>query len=406
MKKPIRVLAVAVSAILLTFSSCKKEDKLSNPSSGTNTPDISEKGMNPDEAIFSDEASRHNRTAYIYTESNAVSQNEILCYKQHADGSLTLESTVASGGTGVGVFNGLGLDGQGALALSKNNKWLFAVNAGSNSISSFEVHNDGSLTLANTVSSGGIAPVSLCVKHHTLYVVNSTSSDINGYMIGAGGTMTPIPGTNLPLSSPMADPAQISFSPNGHYLYVTEKATDMISSYMVDAGGVATWAQAMPSTGVTPFGFCFARDNYMVVSNANAPGGMAIPNGSSCTSYGGANQGNLNDQNGAVGNNQTAACWVATTKYGRFAYDTNTGSDNISSYYVSPWGDLYLVNGAASATGAAPKDICVAPNNYYVYALNTGSQTIGGFRRAFLGDLDAIGTTSGLPEFATGLVAW
>lgn len=406
MKKQLPMLALAIAFIALTLSSCKKEDNMRNSTNETSAPDISEKGMNPDESIITDESARHNRTAYLYTESNATSQNEILCYKQHSNGSLTLESTTASGGTGVGIFNGLGLDGQGALALSSNKKWLFAVNAGTNSISSFEVHNDGSLTLAHTIGSGGVAPVSLCIKHHTLYVVNSTSSNICGYMIGAGGTMTAIIGSNLTLSNPMADPAQIGFSPNGHYLYVTEKATDMISSYMVDAAGLATWDQAMSSTGVTPFGFCFARDNYMVVSNANAPMMMAVPNGSSCTSYGGTNQGNLMAQNGAVANNQTAACWVATTTYGRYVYDTNTASDNISSYYVSPWGSLYLIHSSAASTGVAPKDICVAPNNYYVYALNTGSSTIGGFRRAFLGDLDAIGITPGLPEFATGLVAW
>ncbi|MDQ3051629.1 MAG: lactonase family protein [Bacteroidota bacterium] len=408
MKRNIQLLVILFASVAFTFSSCKKdENNLSNSPASSGTLDISEKGMNPDETDLAPEAAaRHNRGGYLYTESNATALNEILCYKQHGNGSLTLESTVASGGTGIGIFNGLGLDGQGALALSHNKKWLFAVNAGSNSISSFKVHNDGSLTLANTISSGGTVPVSLSIHHHHLYVVNSTSSNINGFQVGGGGTLTPIPGTNLPLSAAMTNPAQISFSPNGNYLYVTEKMTNMITSYEVNGSGVATFDVSYPSTGVTPFGFSFGRDNFMVVSNANAPGGMAVPNGSTATSYAGANPGNLNDVNGAVGNNQTAACWVATTNYGRFAYVTNTGSNTISTYYVSPWGSLYLIHSSASSTGAAPKDICVAANNYYVYALNTGAQTIGGYQRAFLGDLNAIGTTPGLPEFATGLVAW
>ena len=413
MTKKIQILATAAALIALTFSSCKKEDQeMPSSQSSTNTPDFSEGGLNPDELALTSSASaateRHSRGGYIYTESNATSQNEILCFRQHADGSLTLKATVASGGTGIGAGPlNLGLDSQGALALSENNEWLFAVNAGDNSISSFKVHNDGSITLANTVSSGGTLPSSLCIHHHILYVLNNGSSTINGYMVGAGGTMTAIPGSNLPLSSNMADAAQISFSPSGDYLYVTERMTNMITSFDVDATGLATLNTSIASTGNTPFGFCHARDNFMVVSNANvtAPG-VPVPNGSSCTSYGGSNSGNLNDQNGAVANHQSASCWVATTGFGRFAYVTNTGSNTISSYYVSPWGSIYLVHGAATGTGMAPKDITVAPDNYYVYAINSGEQTIGGYHRALLGDLDLVGTTPNVPLYAAGLVSW
>jgi 6-phosphogluconolactonase (cycloisomerase 2 family) len=410
MNKQIKLLALLAASAAMAFSSCKKDDNIATPESATGTPDYSEKGANPDEADLAPDAVERNCRpgGYLYTESNATSQNEILCYKIHSDGSLTLEATVASGGNGVGAGPlGLGLDSQGALALSDNNEWLFAVNGGSNSISSFKVHNDGSITLMDTKSSGGNLPTSLCIHGRVLYVLNNGSSDINGYMVGQGGILTAIPNTNLPLSATMADPAQIAFSPNGDYLYVTERMTDKITSYDVDMNGVATFDMAHSSTGHTPFGFCHARDNYMVVSNANviAPG-VPVPNGSSCTSYGGSNSGNLSPQNGAVANNQSAACWVATTKYGRFAYDTNTGSNSISSYYVSPWGSIYLIHGAA-AMGNAPKDIVVAPNNYYVYAINSAApQSIGGYHRAFLGDLASIGNTPNLPAYAAGLVCW
>ncbi len=402
---------IIAAAIVLSFAACKKEDTATNPgttSSSSLSDMIGEKNANPDEAdLTADAVARHGHNdGYLYTESNATAHNEILCYKQHSDGSLSHESTVASGGTGIGIFQGLGLDVQGALALSANHEWLFAVNAGSNTISSFEVHNDGSIALAHTVSSGGTAPVSLCCYHHYLYVVNSVTSNICGYTVGAGGTLTAIPGSNLPLSSAASGPAQIAFSPNGEYLYITEKMTNKICSFDVDPAGLASFDQAFSSTGNTPFGFSIARDNFLVVSNANVSGGMAVSHGSSATSYSGVNPGTITAVNGAVANNQTAACWVATTKYGRFAYIANAGSDDISSYYVAPSGALYLVHASAVSTGAAPKDLCVAANNYYVYGLNTGAQTIGGYHRAFLGDLASIGTTSGLPEFATGLVAW
>jgi 6-phosphogluconolactonase len=405
MKKQIQFIALVAAATALTFSSCKKtEDNISPQSSATGTPDYSERGANPDEADLSTDAiARHaNGGGYLYTEGNEAGTNQIHIYKQHGDGHLTHEGAVASGGAG----NNMGLGSQGALALSDNNEWLFAVNAGANSVSSFKVHNDGSLTLTDTKASGGTTPVSLCIYHRYLYVVNSGSSNICGYEVGAGGTLTTITGSNLPLSANAAGPAQIAFSPNGEYLYVTEKMTNMITSFEVDASGLATSDMSFPSTGVTPFGFSIARDNYMVVSNANAPGGMGLPNASSCTSYSGINPGNLHAVNGAVANNQTAACWVATTKYGRFAYVANTGSDNISSYYVSPWGGIYVVHAVSASAGDAPADIAVAANNYYVYNINGMSHSISGYHRAFLGDLVANGTITGLPDHAAGLVAW
>ena len=63
-------------------------------------------------------------------------------------------------------------------------------------------------------------------------------------------------------------------------LYVTERGTNKITSFRVDGSGMAMTHSSMNSTGVTPFGFCYSRD-YIIVSNAaTAPGGMAVPNGS------------------------------------------------------------------------------------------------------------------------------
>ena len=385
---------VAVSAAL-TFSSCKKEEGSMAPSqSSTSSPDFSENGTNPDEiAINNPNAERSSHHSKLYIVGNEQGVNNIHIYDIHSNGSLSHAGTVASGGPGAGAP----LGSQGALAFSHNYKWLFAVNAGDNSVSSFEVNHDGSLTLAHTVNSGGMMPVSVTCHGHKLYVVNFTSANICGFMVGAGGTMTMIPGSNQALSASNAGPAQISFTPGGGKLIVTEKMTNVVNVFDLDADGAAGLGNANPSTGYTPFGFCFAR-GHIITSNAE----MGAPNASTCTSY--DLQGMMvNPVNGAVPSGETAACWVTETKYQRFVYVTNTGSNSISSYYVSPWGAIYLVH-ADAAPGNAPLDIIVAPNNYYVYAINSGNHTIGGYHRAFLGDLDHIGDTPGLPDFAAGIV--
>jgi 6-phosphogluconolactonase (cycloisomerase 2 family) len=194
---------------------------------------------------------------------------------------------------------------------------------------------------------------------------------------------------------------QISFSPNGSYLYVTEKATNLITEFHVNANGVAGMGSSTASTGVTPFGFEFGRNDYMIVSNA--VGGAA--GAGSATSYKGANVGNLDDVNGAVANNQAAPCWVAVTKHGRYAFTTNTASDNISSYYIAPNGGLYLVH-EAIPSGDAPIDMVMSGNNFYSYVLCASDNTIQEYKRTLLGGLNHIGSIPNLPDFAAGLAAW
>ncbi|MEO8765957.1 MAG: beta-propeller fold lactonase family protein [Ginsengibacter sp.] len=139
----------------------------------------------------------------------------------------------------------------------------------------------------------------------------------------------------------------------------------------------------------------------MVVSNAAAGAAGA----GSATSYAIGNNGMLHPINGAIPDHEGAPCWVAVTQYGRFAFATNTASNSISSYYVAPWGGLYLVHQVA-ATGNGPLDIVVAKNNLYVYALNAKSNEIGEYRRTFLGGLESKGVASGLPASTTGLTTY
>ena len=185
-----------------------------------------------------------------------LAQNSILIYKQHANGKLSYMTTVPSGGVGTGA----GLGSQGALELDKEHQWLYAVNAGDNSISSFWVHSDGSLTLAHTASSGGTTPVSLTVHKNWLYVVNSGSANICGFNIGSGGMLTKIDGSLQSLSSSSAGPGEIKFRTGGMALFVTEKATNKIAVFAVNEQGIAGAGTFNNSVGSTPYGFDFAHD--------------------------------------------------------------------------------------------------------------------------------------------------
>lgn len=400
-----------VIAIAFTIGSCNKktETNLAQPANPASTTEamMSENGANPDEVAITENSAtinseldnsaglNQNSGHFLYTESNNSGNNEILIYKIKNNGTLEWKGSEVSDGAGTGA----GLGSQGALVIDKNHNWLYAVNAGSNSVSSFKINTDGSLKLAHTANSGGAWPNSVSVYGNLLYVLNHGSDNIHGFKIGAGGRLTDIAGSTQPLSSTAVDAPQISFIPGGNWIVVTEKVTNVISTFRVKNNGSVSAGIFTPSVGQTPFGFDFSRDRYMIVSNA--VGGAA--GAGSSTSYIVGNNGKPRNVNGAIPDHQAAPCWFATTKYGRFAYTTNTATNNISSYYVAPWGGLYLVESEAAKTDAGPLDIVVAANNYYVYELNSKGNTIGSYHRKFLGGLELINNTHGLPAPATGL---
>ncbi len=397
------------AAMLFSISSCNKYDENLQTNQQTEQSMellMSENGANPDEtglAEFEGElttASRYGGRSdhNLYTETNAAGKNEIMVFEVKHNGKLEWKSSTVSGGAGTGK----GLGSQGAIVLDKNHEWLFAVNAGDHSVSSFKVRNDGSLKLTHTIASGGKMPISVTVNGNKLYVLNKGSDNIHGILIGMNGKLSDIPGATQPLSGTGVDAPQVSFTPNGDWLVVTEKATNKIGTFKLKNNGSIMPGKFSASTGATPFGFEFSRGRYMIVSNA---AGGAAGAGSS-TSYIINNNGMPKNLNGAVPSGQAAPCWVAIAKYGRFAYVTNTASNNVSSYYIAGNGGLYLAKGEAAATGMAPLDVVVSGNNFFVYILTAKSNTIDGYHRKPFGGLGSIGSTMMIPSSATGLATY
>jgi 6-phosphogluconolactonase len=333
----------------------------------------------------------------VYAMTNDAGANEVVVYDRKQNGSLTLVGAVGTGGLGTGA----GLGSQGALILSPNERWLFAVNAGSNDISQFTVQPDGGLNLVDVEPSAGIKPVSLTVHRRLLYVLNAGSDTISGFRVNRSG-LSPLPGSTRPLSGVGTDPAQIEFSPSGDLLVATEKATNLIDTYVVGDDGLPSGPQTHPSEGQTPFGFAFRR-RHLIVSEAFG----GAPDASALSSYFAARSGDLTPVSSSVPDGQTAACWVVIAK-GRFAYTTNTGSNNISSYTIDRHGDLTLLDPTAGGTGGAPTDAALSKGDRFLYALNSNDGTISWFRVKPNGSLlPAVSRVGGLPPgSAVGIAAY
>src|SRR5207249_2685525 len=132
----------------------------------------------------------------VYTLTNQVAGNAVAVFTRAADGTLTAAGTVATGGRGTGS----GLGSQGALALSEDGRWVFAVNAGNNEVSILRVSPTG-LSLASHFSSGGTQPISLTVHDKLLYILNGGGTrNITGFALDNTGGATAIAGATLPLS--------------------------------------------------------------------------------------------------------------------------------------------------------------------------------------------------------------
>jgi 6-phosphogluconolactonase (cycloisomerase 2 family) len=337
----------------------------------------------------------------VYTETNAVTGNEIVVFDRARDGTLTAAGRVATEGLGTGG----GLGNQAALALTKNGRWLFAVNAGSNEISVFAARSSR-LKLVDKTSSGGERPVSLTVHDDVLYVLNAGGvNNITGFTIGEWGKLTPIANSTKPLSAAATGPAQVQFDPSGETLVVTEKATNKIDLYSVE-DGVATGPLVRDSNGMTPFGFAFDRRGHLIVSEAFG----GAPNKSALSSYDiDEDDGALDLISGSIGSSQTAACWVVVTRNNRYAYTTNTGSGTVSGYRINRSGMLSLLNAdgrtAVIGAGSAPTDAALTKNSRFLYVLNSAIGTVSGFRVERNGSLWPVDTQGGLPAGVTGLVA-
>ncbi len=333
----------------------------------------------------------------VYLMSNAVAGNSILVFERSADGQLASAGSYSTDGTGTGG----GLGNQAGLILTKDHRRLYVVNAGSDDISAFTVGRTGLELIGSPVGSGGAMPISLTAHGDLLYVLNAGGSgNIAGFRIGTDGALSPIAGSSRPLSSAAAGPAQIQFSPDGRFLVVTEKATNTISTYTVGADGLASGPNAQTSAGETPFGFNFNQRGDLVVSEAFG----GTPGASTASSYRFDRQGGLTLISGPVPTTQTAACWIAVSENGRFAYTTNTGSNTVSSLAIGASATLLLEEAVAGVTGPRPLDAAFTPGGRFLYVRNGGG-TVGAFRAKGNGELTHIGDFGSLPAGANGIAA-
>jgi 6-phosphogluconolactonase (cycloisomerase 2 family) len=327
----------------------------------------------------------------IFVQTDNTAGNAVVAYDRAPDGTLTLAGTYATDGLG-GALTGSVVDhlaSQGPLLYDREHNLLYAVNAGSNTVSVFAVYGDH-LTLRQVVWSGGTFPVSLTAHGDYVYVLNALGSgSVYGYRVD-GGRLSPIPGSARGLSlTPVTGPnqftntpGQVSFTPDGSALLVTTKMNgNDIDVFSVGLGGQLSRSPVVNSEpGAVPFAISFGRDQDVLIAEAG-PSALAT--------FALSRDGVLTQLDVAL-TGQSATCWVA--RAGRYFFTSNAGSASVSGYTVSSGGTLTALGN--TGTNAGTVDAASAARGRFLYVQTGGAGIVDEYTVGAGGSLTGIGSVT------------
>ncbi len=332
---------------------------------------------------------------------NVQGPNAVVGYAQAADGTLSIIGTYPTGGNGGDYDGGEGLDpliSAYAITKTEDNRFVLAVNAGSNTVTSMRVNSDFSLTVIDTEPTGDIGPNSIAHKHSALagvngivYVSNITRPEflalgepghqgsLIGYKLMDDGSLEPIANSTRDLAN---RPSAVQFSPDGNYLVAASINSgasglgsgneDEIVLYRVNADGTLSANQTDGTTSTlrgntagrnlpSAIGFQIVGDNYVVVTEARefqpngAPPAFPALQDGSVSTWQIMSNGTFRpvDLDVASGENNTGrtACWLDFSDENTF-FVSNAIEAGLAAYSFNN-GDIELLDQvAAQGTGA------------------------------------------------------
>ncbi|WP_043673811.1 lactonase family protein [Streptomyces xylophagus] len=325
----------------------------------------------------------HYGSSTVFVQTDDTTANTVVAYERAADGTLAQKGVYRTGGKG-GVLAGTVVDhlaSQGSLAYDRRHQLLYAVNAGSNTVTVFAVHGDH-LRRVQEISSGGEFPVSVTFHGDRVYVANTLGGGSVQGFVRTGERLVKVPAwhRDLGLSAATSAVGQISFTPDGSKLVVTTKASGQsIDVFPVTRhGGPSAQPVVTSLPGAVPFGFDFDSAGRIQVTEAgtNSVGTFAV-----------ARDGGLTAK-GTVPTGQTATCWAVTV--GDHVYASNAASGTLSGYRVGPRGELTALGN--TATDAGTVDAAASSDGRYLYVQTGAKGIVDEFRVGRDGSLTAIGS--------------
>src|SRR4029079_9465658 len=98
-------------------------------------------------------------------------------------------------------------------------------------------------------------------------------------------------------------------------------------------------------------------------------------------SYALSADGSLSTITAPLESGQRAACWLVASKDGRFAFVATAASSSVSTFSVSPAGELTFER-AVTIDGMTALDLALSENGQYLYILAAGQKATVWLRHA------------------------
>lgn len=326
----------------------------------------------------------------VFVQTDNPLGNQIVVYRRAEDGTLSWAGVYDTGGLG-GVLSGSVVDhlaSQGSLTFDARHSLLFAVNAGSDTVSVFSV--DGlRLALRQVVRSGGHFPVSVAVHDDAAYVLNALDGgSILGYRVRGGrlsAAVLPAWRRDLgldPNAGPqfVNTPGQVGFTGDGSQLVVATKANgNAVDVFQLDAsGGIVSGPVVTTEPGAVPFAFVDAGPRHLFLTQAgpNAVATVRVERDGTAA------------QESVADTGQAATCWA--TAVGDFLYVSNAGSNTLSGFRIEAGGRLTSLGTTATDPGTV--DSAASADGRFLYVQTGGQGIVDAFKINPGGSLTAIGT--------------
>lgn len=373
---------------------------------------------------------------HIYINTNDVA-NKVIHFRQAANGELVEQSRLPTRGLGTGgdkpitgqSFAPDPLVSAGAIEANREDRLLFVVNAGENTVSSFHIDKNGELRLADKKPTGenGLAnTLSYDPAHNLLFVGHSFGPNHIRVFRVEKGKLVLLPKRHTVNVSDADDRVltQVRVAPSNRFLLAnvvydkrpsknadgkfditpanTRKDALVVFKIQPQSGGLS--APAFQDAGANaPFGMSFVpqRGDTFVNSFDSPPGGAILGqlDGTGKVSYSPLAKVQQVDEKGEAG-----TCWVSFSPDGRFAYVAAFDTGSISSFQINGHNIQLAKDGLAQLK---PTDLSNDPaskktgtpvgnwatRNGYLYQLYPSAAKVAGYRMQ-QGELEPVGTNS------------
>ena len=286
-----------------------------------------------------------------------------------------------------------------AMTVTPNGQTVILSN-GDNTVDTYTVNSDGSLTPQTPITSIGQLPVAIAVDPtgNFLFAADQGSGDVSSYKISSG-SLSPIGQVLLPTpaGAPQASPSALAVAPTGNFLYVTDRVNNTLLGFSYDSAGNITPLPGPQNTQPNP---CGLQPSVFCVPVGANPDGLAF---SRCAGINPATPtttcANSDDNNLFVSNAGSNSVSIFTACIQASA---SCSTPNLGTLTELP-------TGSPVAACCGPSQILIDPVADFVYVLEAGASQLGEFSYSpvtgALTTLSPASVSTGSAPFAAGITA-